>query len=102
MNRAEELALKAYPDLEAEPFAYPNEIASINSANLEQSLRRSAFVKGFKAAGLTWQDIKAIDVILEKMIDEDIEGTLDVPDGDEAYYTEALKRFEKAKNQPSQ
>lgn len=97
----EELAKKEYPDFECDPFAYPNEVAAVASQNLEQARLRYAFMSGFDANKLTWQDIRKIDLIISQMIDEDIEGNIELPEGDEAYYTEALKRFEAIRNQSS-
>ena len=47
-KKAEEYANKLYPDYEVEPYAYPNEIAATNYANIEQSLKRKAVVEGYK------------------------------------------------------
>lgn len=46
-----------------------------------------------KRKDLTWQDIRLIDEVLESMIDDDIDGNLDIDMNDELYYTEALKRY---------
>ena len=46
---------------------------------------------------LTWEDMRLIDRILEKMIDDDdINGKQPAEMTDEEYYTEALKRFKDA------
>ena len=42
---------------------------------------------------LTWEDIKLIDHILEKMVGDDIAGEFPEEMTDEEYYTEALNRF---------
>ena len=98
----EELAKKEYPDFECDPFAYPNEIAAVASQNIEQARLRYAFMIGFDANKLTWQDMKKIDLLMEKLVEEDINGDLEWCDSEESYYTELLKRFEESKNQPSQ
>ena len=98
----EELAKKEYPDFECDPFAYPNEIAAVASQNIEQARLRYAFMIGFDANKLTWQDMKKIDLLMEKLVEEDINGDLEWCDSEESYYTELLKRFEESKNQTSQ
>ena len=48
---------------------------------------------------LTWKDIKSLEFILDKMVDEQLIG--DAPDSwasDEVYYSEALNRFMTWKN----
>lgn len=42
---------------------------------------------------LTWEDMRLINHILDKMIDEDIAGDLPEELDEEKYYTEVLRRF---------
>lgn len=48
------------------------------------------------ATELNWKDIRLISMVLDKMIDDDIEGMFPDEMTDEEYYTEALKRFNEA------
>ena len=98
----EELAKNEYPDFECDPFAYPNEIAAVAAQNLDQARLRYAFMSGFDANKLTWEDMKKIDLLMEKLVEEDINGELEWCDSEESYYTELLKRFEESKNHTSQ
>lgn len=45
---------------------------------------------------LTWEDIRLIERILDRMIDDDIDGKLPENMNEEEYYTEVLNRFEAA------
>ena len=47
-----------------------------------------------KELKLTWEDMKAINDILETMTDQEILGTADIPADEEQYYKEALRRYE--------
>ena len=44
---------------------------------------------------LTWKDVRRIANILEKMVDEEILGELNIEDGEQPYYEEVLRRFNK-------
>ena len=47
---------------------------------------------------LTWQDIKRIVNIADKMIEEDVDGDLpEYCETEQGYYEEVLKRFKKSK-----
>ena len=61
------------------------------------------FRKGYEQAEkdlvLTWKDIRKISRILEMIIDDDINGKIPEEWGDEEYYEEVLRRFNKAKEE---
>lgn len=42
---------------------------------------------------LTWEDMRLVDRVLDKMIDDDVAGKLPEEMSDEEYYTEVLNRF---------
>jgi hypothetical protein len=43
---------------------------------------------------LTWEDMRRVDMVLEKMMDDDILGNLPEDMDDKEYYTEVLRRYE--------
>lgn len=94
MTKAEEKALKAYPNLQDAEFneMYPRLLFTRNT-------ERSAFVKGYEQAekdlALTWKDMRKIIRIDEEMMDDPEEHT--EWKEEQPYYEEMLRRFNKAK-----
>lgn len=90
MTKAEQAALEAYPHYTAE--------------NLNDVIKaRKFFAKGYELAekdlALTWEDIKKISRILDIMVDDDLKGEIPKEWGEEEYYEEVLRRFNKAKEE---
>ena len=90
MTKAEQAALEAYPHYTAE--------------NLDDVIKaRKFFAKGYEKAeknlALTWEDIKKISRILDIMVDDDLKGEIPKEWGEEEYYEEVLRRFNKVKEE---
>lgn len=90
MTKAEQAALEAYPHYMAE--------------NLDNVIKaRKFFAKGYELAekdlALTWEDIKKISRILDIMVDDDLKGEIPKEWGEEEYYEEVLRRFNKVKEE---
>ena len=100
MTRAEEAALKALPNYPFETYTDEDEYIEVESV---RSMQRAFFRKGYEQAEkdlvLTWKDIRKISRILEMIIDDDINGKIPEEWGDEEYYEEVLRRFNKAKEE---
>ena len=90
MIKAEEAALKAYPDVQ-----FPFTPLDLNA------YRREAFINGYETAekdlALTWGDVQLIDHFVLELVGEEKEGK-DWGDGKE-FYTEVLTRFKKFKEE---
>ncbi len=89
ISRAEEAALKAYPNV-----LFPFTPLDLNA------YRRGAFINGYEQAekdlALTWEDIRIITKILEDITDEDI--LVEFYNGDAiSCYKEVLRRFKEVK-----
>lgn len=89
-KKAEQRALEAYPHYTAE--------------NLDDVIKaRKFFAKGYELAekdlALTWEDIKKISRILDIMVDDDLKGEIPKEWGEEEYYEEVLRRFNKVKEE---
>lgn len=93
MTRAEERALEAYPTQDM----YSSLLDGSNR------LKREVFINGYEQAekdlALTWEDIKKISRILDIMVDDDLKGEIPKEWGEEEYYEEVLRRFNKAKEE---
>jgi hypothetical protein len=89
MTRAEERALEAYPTQDM----YSSLLDGSNR------LKREVFINGYEQAekdlALTWEDIKKISRILDIMVDDDLKGEIPKEWGEEEYYEEVLRRFNK-------
>ena len=90
-KRAEEAALKAYPNI-----LFPFTSLDLNA------YRREAFINGYETAekdlALTWEDVKVITDIADKMMEEIVpHHSPEWLETEEKYYTEVLKRFKEAK-----
>ena len=105
MTKAEEAALEAYPDtiLMYRRMGDPEGIESgISSFPDTHALERNCFVRGYEQAEkdpiLTWQDIKTIVEIADKMVEKDVNGQLpEVCETEEGYYKAILKEFNKTR-----
>lgn len=85
MSKAEEAALKAYPNV-----LFPFTPLDLNA------YRREAFINGYEAAeALTWEDVQLLDHFVLELVREEKEGK-DWGDGKE-FYTEVLTRFKQFK-----
>lgn len=102
MTRAEEAALKAYP-VEMTPLNYQDLIeqfggkTEIDVNTYPRCLFQDGYEQAEKNLSLTWKDIKKISRILDIMVDDDIEGKIPEKWGEEEYYEEVLRRFNKSK-----
>lgn len=90
MTKAEQAALKAYPNI-----LFPFTPLDLNA------YRREAFIKGYEQAekdlALTWEDIRTITEILEEVTEEVI--PVEFYNGDAiGCFKEVLRRFKEAKN----
>lgn len=89
-KKAEQRALEAYPHYTAENFD-------------DVIKARKFFAKGYELAekdlALTWEDIKKISRILDIMVDDDLKGEIPKEWGEEEYYEEVLRRFNKVKEE---
>ena len=96
LTRAEEAALRAYPNEMVTTCARGNKFRA-------GPLLRRGFQEGYEQAekdlGLTWKDIRKISRILDMIVDDDIKGKIPEEWGDEEYYEEVLRRFNKAKEE---
>lgn len=98
MTKAEEAAIKAYPDNDVLFFA---EDADGNTHPVTTFGREmNGFIRGYEQAekdlALTWQDIARIDDMLREV--ENCIACIDLPTmGREEYYTEVLKRYNELK-----
>lgn len=89
-KKAEQRALEAYSHYTAE--------------NLDDVIKaRKFFAKGYELAekdlALTWEDMRRISRILDIMVDDDFKGEIPEEWGEEEYYEEVLRRFNKAKEE---
>ena len=91
MSKAEEAAMKAYPEEIYEDDSWTDDL---------NKYQREGFIKGYEQAekdlALTWEDVLQIRGIMAQMCvepDEHPEWLLT----DEAYYEEVLRRFKEAK-----
>lgn len=89
-KKAEQRALEAYPHYTAENFD-------------DVIKARKFFAKGYEQAeknlALTWEDMRRISRILDIMVDDDFKGKIPEEWGEEEYYEEVLRRFNKAKKE---
>lgn len=99
MTKAEEAAIKAYPDNDVLFFA---EDADGNTHPVTTFGREmNGFIFGYEQAekdlALTWQDIAKIDDMLREV--QNCIATSDLPTmGREKYYEEVLRRYNELKN----
>ena len=108
MTRAEEAALKVLPNYPLETYADEDEyieVESVRSMQVEsvRSMQRAFYRKGYEQAEkdlvLTWKDMRKISRILDMIVDDDIKGKIPEEWGDEEYYEEVLRRYNKAKEE---
>lgn len=93
-KRAEEAALKAYP----EDISYSTVLERPFDYNGNW---RRIFIQGYETAekdlALTWEDVKEIVRIADTMMDFDPHNRPEWMESDKAYYTEVLKQFKEGK-----
>ena len=100
MTKAEERALEAYPQNEVIVYG---PLPGANEPNrIDDNLKyRIGYVEGYSQAekdlAQTWKDMKRISRILDIMVDDDFKGEIPEEWGEEEYYEEVLRRFNKAK-----
>lgn len=128
MTKAEERALEAYPQNEVivyGPLPGANEPNRIDdnlkyrigyAEGYEQAEKDLTFIAQFssgpdgffygrgyqqakKDLALTWEDMRRISRILDIMVDDDFKGEIPEEWGEEKYYEEVLRRFNKAKEE---
>ena len=91
MSRAEEEALKLYPDKKVV-------LARGNTCLSCGRVRREAYINGYQQAekdlALTWEDIRKI-CVQSVLVEVDLGGLV----SDERHYTEVLKRFKTQKGE---
>lgn len=102
MTKAEERALEAYPQNEVIVYG---PLPGANEPNrIDDNLKyRIGYAEGYEQAkkdlALTWEDMRRISRILDIMVDDDFKGEIPEEWGEEEYYEEVLRRFNKAKEE---
>lgn len=100
MSKAQERALEIYPPKYKEPKRGAKRIQS-EKVDTHQPLR-TIFIRAYEQAEkdliLTWQDIKTIVEIADKMVEKDVNGQLpEVCETEEGYYKAILEKFNKTR-----
>lgn len=96
-KRAEERALKAYPDIKDTVFneEYPRLLFTRNT-------ERHAYIKSYEQAEkdfeLTWQDMATIDSLITDVSNSYAVGNYDHDGEREHFYGEVLRRFKETKD----
>lgn len=105
MTKAEQAALLVYPDTyttyrkEGDPEGIESGISPFPNTHI---LERKGFVRGYERAEkdliLTWQDIRSIVEIADKLVEKDVNGQLpEVCETEEGYYKAILEEFNKTR-----